>query len=465
MRKIFIVDDEPDVCRTLSLLVEEAGYTSKPFPSGEELIKHLKREIPDLILLDRKMSPKMDGIAVLKKMVERNVKAPVIILTAYGDVDLAVEAMKVGAYDFVRKPFDKETLLHRIGQAIEKYDLLLEIKDLRLKLKEREFLEYTMGASPEIRAVHQAIEKVTKTDFSVLIYGETGTGKEIVARAIHDYSLRTDKPFVAVDCGSIPENLIESELFGYRRGAFTGAYEPRDGRFRQANEGTIFLDEIGNLSYELQKKLLRVVQERKVQKIGSRKLEPVDVRIVSATNEPLDELVGSGKFRKDLYFRLDEFTIRIPPLRERRDDIPTLANRFLKEAQKRLGEGKRKLSRATLVALQGHDWPGNVRELQNVIRRAALISDFTIGPEHLALRLDKDVAPEIALAHIDYDRDLDLKRVTRGYVSRIEKRIIENVVRKFNGNKSRAARHLKIDYKTLLSKIQKYGINSIEPPP
>lgn len=465
MRKIYIVDDEPDMCATISLLVEEAGYASRTFPCGEELLQQVGEEVPDLILLDRRMSPKMDGITVLKKLVEKNVKVPVIILTGYGDVEAAVETMKLGADDFLLKPFENDTLIHRINQVIEKQDLLMEIEDLRLKLEERKFLEYTMGKSPPIRAVHQAIEKVTRTDFSVLIYGETGTGKEIVAQAIHDYSLRREQPFVAVDCGSIPENLIESELFGYLKGAFTGAYRAREGRFQQANEGTIFLDEISNLSYELQKKLLRVVQERKVQKIGSRRQEAVDVRIISATNQPLDELVLQGKFRKDLYYRLDEFTLRLPALQERREDIPALASRFLKEALQKLDQGQRKLSPAALVALQRHDWPGNVRELQNIVRRAVLVSDYIIEPEHLALKLDQTVTTNQPEIEVDLDGNLDLKQLSREYTARIEKQIIGNVLRRFHGNKSQTARHLKIDYKTLLSKIAAYGINSIEPTP
>ncbi|MBC8344244.1 MAG: sigma-54-dependent Fis family transcriptional regulator [Bacteroidetes bacterium] len=462
MRHIYIVDDEPDVCATLALLVEDVGYKAITFSCGEDLLKKLKSGSPDLILLDRKMSPKMDGITVLSELKKMNINTQVIMLTAFADVDSVVTAMKMGAYDYVLKPFDRNILLHRIEKAIEKTDLESKVEDLQRRFETREFLEYMMGTSPQIKTVHQAIEKVTMTDFSVLVYGETGTGKEIVAKAVHDYSHRKHKPFIAVDCGSIPENLIESELFGYRKGAFTGAQETRNGRFQQADGGTIFLDEISNLTYELQKKLLRVVQERKVQKIGAKRLEPVDVRIISATNLPLDELVAKGQFRNDLYYRLDEFSIRIPPLRERRDDIPVLADRFLKEVLEKLKKGKRKLSGAALTALQNHGWPGNVRELQNIIRRAVLISDETIRPEHLALKLDRAVVSEIAIADIDYDKDFDLKQLKKDYTAKIEKRVIKNVLKKFKGNKSKSARYLKVDYKTLLSKIGIYGIDSIE---
>lgn len=462
MRQIYIVDDEPDVLKTLSLLIEDAGYRTASFSNGEALLKQLHNGVPDLILLDRKMGDNMDGLAVLAELRKRKIPTQVIMLTGYADVDSVVEAMKMGAYDYVPKPFDRGTLFHRIKKAIEKADLVTEIDELKQRLDSRDFLQIMMGDSPEISTVHQAIEKVTGTDFSVLIYGETGTGKEIVARAVHDFSLRKEKPFVAVDCGSIPENLIESELFGYNRGAFTGAHKSYDGRFQQAGGGTIFLDEISNLNYDLQKKLLRVVQERKVQKIGSKRLEPVNVRIISATNLPLDQLVEKGEFRNDLYFRLDEFTIRIPPLRERRDDIPSLANRFLKETEEKLKHGQRRLSAPALAALQAHDWPGNVRELQNVIRRGALISENTIEPQHLALKLDRAVATELAIPGIDADNELDLKQLKQDYAAGIEKRVIAEVLKKFKGNKSRSARHLKIDYKTLLSKLNYYGIDSME---
>ncbi len=461
MRQIYIVDDEPDACKTLALLVEDAGYRASAFLCGEEMLQQLRNGIPDVILLDRKMGEHMDGLAVLEELGRRKVPSQVIMLTGHADVESAVEAMKRGAYDYVPKPYERETLLHRIKHAIEKKELVSEVEGLKQRLDARDYLESMMGHSAQIRKVHQEIEKVMMTDYSVVIYGETGTGKEIVARAVHDYSLRREKQFVAVDCGAIPENLMESELFGYLKGAFTGAHTTREGRFQQAAGGSIFLDEISNLTYELQKKLLRVVQERKVQKIGSRRLEPVDVRFISASNLPIDELVKKGEFRKDLYFRLDEFTIRIPPLRERRDDIPMLAERFLKNTELQLKQGKRELSPAALGALRNHEWPGNVRELQNVIRRATLISEGSIQPEHLALNLDRAAVSETELPTIDTERELDLKQMKQEFAAVVEKRVIAEVLNKFRGNKSRTARYLKIDYKTLLTKINDYGINSM----
>ena len=324
-----------------------------------------------------------------------------------------------------------------------------------------------MGDSDKIKEVHRAVEKVAKTDFSVIIIGETGSGKEIIANAIHTFSNREKKPLINVDCGAIPESLIESELFGSVKGAYTGAVETKEGAFQLANGGTIFLDEIANLSLEMQKKLLRVLQEKEVKKIGSSKKEELDIRIITASNENIKELAESNNFRKDLFYRLNEFSITVPPLRERKEDIPMLIERFLKEISNQLDAPMKNISKEAIESLCNYDWPGNVRELKNSLKKAFVISDKEIKPEHF------DFSPEVVCIEEQPDKsidienkDFDFKEYVKAYSEKIEKEILLEVLNKFKGNRSKTARFLKIDYKTLLKKInrlwnKRYGINSI----
>ena len=333
-----------------------------------------------------------------------------------------------------------------------------EIKKLKSALKKREYLEYIMGDSPQIKEVHKAVENVAKTDFSVIIYGETGTGKEIIAEAIHSFSDREKKPLISVDCGAIPETLIESELFGYTKGSFTGATETRDGAFQKANNGTIFLDEITNLSSEMQKKLLRALQEREVQKIGSTRKEKLDIRIISASNEDITQMVKDSSFRKDLFFRLNEFLIKIPPLRDRKDDIPILTQRFIKEICSKLKIETKSISNNALKVLYENNWQGNVRELKNTLKRAVVISEKNIEPYHFEFidsfeNLHPDSSEEIEI-DLESEQGIDLKAVLKENSAKIEKQIVKKALDKFKGNKSKTARFLKIDYKTMLSKVR-----------
>jgi len=345
-------------------------------------------------------------------------------------------------------------------KKVEEIDL--EVKRLKDRLEKREYLEYIMGDSHRIREVHKAVDKVAKTDFSVIIYGETGAGKEIIANAIHNFSNREKKPLISIDCGAIPESLIESELFGCIKGAFTGATETKDGAFQMANGGTIFLDEITNLSLEMQKKLLRVLQEREVRKVGSTKTEKLDIRIIAASNENIMELVNDGSFRMDLYFRLNEFSISIPPLRERKEDIAMLAQRFIKEISSKLKIPTKNITREALEMLYDYHWPGNVRELKNAIKKAIIISDSEIRPEHFELLGGKNYSYYQTGACEEFNVDeidkLDLKKAVSEYSARIEKKILEKGLQKFDGNKSRVSRFFDIDYKTLLKKINDYGL-------
>ncbi|MBN2546061.1 MAG: sigma 54-interacting transcriptional regulator [Spirochaetes bacterium] len=337
-----------------------------------------------------------------------------------------------------------------------------EINRLKDKLEKREYLVYIMGDSPKIKEVHKAVEKVANTNFSVIIHGETGTGKEIVANAIHNFSSREKKPMISVDCGAIPESLIESELFGCIKGAYTGAVETKDGAFQLANGGTLFLDEVTNLSIEMQKKLLRVLQEREVKKLGSNKTEKLDIRIIAASNENITKLVNEGKFRKDLYFRLNEFCISLPPLRERKEDIPLLTQRFNQEISSQLHIKLKTITKDAIKLLCDYDWPGNVRELKNTLKKAIVISETEIGIEHFDIRNSDITYLKSEESSEDFNindlNNLDLKKIAGEYSNKIEKEIIKKTLIKFEGNKSKTAKFLNIDYKTLLTKISSYGL-------
>ena len=339
-----------------------------------------------------------------------------------------------------------------------------ELNQLKSNLQKREYLKYIMGDSPQIQEVHKAVENVAKTDFSVIIFGETGTGKEIIAEAIHNFSNREKKPLISVDCGAIPETLIESELFGYIKGAFTGAEQTRDGAFQKANNGTIFLDEIGNLSLETQKKLLRVLQEKEVQKIGSTRKEKLNLRIIAASNENIAEMVKNGSFRKDLFFRLNEFMIKIPPLRERKEDIPLLTNRFIKEICSHLNFPQKEISPQAMELLYRYDWPGNVRELRNALKRAVVVSGKKIEEHHFDFLegFGENLFSVPSKNKVEFNalQNFDLKNYVKKHIAELEKEVIEQILEKFGGNKSKTARFLNIDYKTLLKKIKEFQLLS-----
>ena len=454
MNRILIVDDEKDMRWLLSNFLKEDGYTvDEAEDCGDALDFFKNNSPPDLVLLDLRMPGEMNGIDLLKKIKTTRPEIQVIILTAYGDIGSAVEATKLGAYDYLTKPFDNERLRITIKRALESQKLTQEVLELKIELKKEFDLESIMGTSPEIKKIFERVNKVAGTQFTVLIEGESGTGKEIVANAIHRTSLRGDGPFVAVDCGAIPDTLIESELFGYERGAFTGADREKKGQFEFANQGTVFLDEIGNLPYLIQNKLLRMIQERKIQKLGGKQAIPVDVRIIVATNIPLLKLVEERKFRSDLYYRLNEFKIELPPLAKRKEDIPFLAKQFIEEGNSELKKNVRGLQKDSLTMLLSYHWPGNVRELKNVIKRAVLLAEDVIEPSHLIF--DNGVpAPLPVLGEEGITEDMSLKEVAK----MAEKRAIERAIVKSTGNKSKASKILHVDYKTLLSKIKEYHI-------
>ncbi len=460
MAKVLVVDDEPDMRWLLSSLLKGQGLEVALARDGQEALERVSKEAPQVVLLDIKM-PRMDGMEALQKIKEAYPQLPAIILTAYGDVQSAVQAMKLGAYDYLTKPFNNDDLTFTINRALEKVKLLNEVTSLQVMIKNGTGLQEVMGSSSMIRRVFQQIQQVAVTNFTVILQGETGTGKEIVARAIHQHSFRREKPFVALDCGAIPETLIESELFGYEKGAFTGAHRRKEGHFELASGGTLFLDEIANLPLTTQGKLLRTLQERYVQRLGATKPIMVDVRILVASNKILEEEVKAGRFREDLFHRLNEFTITIPPLRERKEDILYLAKLFLDEARMELRKNLRGLSKDAIGLLLSYPWPGNARELKNIIRRAVLLSSDIIEPEHLSIFGVNHLVPQVEIEP-EVKAGVSLREICDKAAAEVEKQVIQQVLKATMGNKSQAAKLLRIDYKTLHNKIKRYGIRAME---
>lgn len=463
--RILVVDDQQDICWILSHLLEDAGYAVSTAADGQEALEMLAKQPPDLVLMDVRM-PGLDGMATLERLKQGHPHLPVIMLTAYGEVASAVQAMKLGAEDYLLKPFHNEEVLLAVRRALERVALSTEVRGLRAQLESAVGLGEVMGTSQEIQKVFVQVQQVARTNFAVILQGETGTGKELVARAVHQQSDRRDRLFLAVDCGAVPETLIESQLFGHERGAFTGADAKREGDFELASGGTLFLDEVTNLPRGIQAKLLRVLQERQIRRVGGKQFISVDPRILAASNVDLQGEVRRGRFRQDLFHRLNEFAIVIPPLRERRQDILVLARVFLAQARMELKKPIRGISEAAGKLLQEHAWPGNVRELKNVIRRAALLCAHTIEAEHLvALGYVPSLQGSVAPLEESLDRGLSFKEATREARAGVERQVIERALRVTRGNRREAARLLAIDEKTLRTKIRGLGIGSRELPP
>jgi len=456
MGKILVVDDEREIRRLLVDFLASDGFETIEAEDGEAAVDLIQKHAADVVVLDLNM-PKLDGMDVLRRTADVPARAPIIMLTAVDDLRTAVEAMQLGAYDYLTKPLDHTTLRHQIRRALERQSLLVEIDVLKTQLVQSDSLGALIGGSRDIQDVIRRIRQVAASTFTVLIQGETGTGKELVARAIHHESRRRDRPFIAIDCGAIPDSLIESELFGYEKGAFTGADRRKEGHFTLADGGTLFLDEVANLPVATQAKLLRVLQERTVWRLGARTPTPIDVRIVAACNVSLESAAKTGAFREDLYYRLSEFPIVVPTLRARRDDIQALAAHFLEEAGLELQRPVRGFTDDASRALLAHGWPGNVRELRNVVRRAVLVSDGVVTATDLALPEAKPsgdagagaaAAPEFA----------SLKQARDHGAAEAERRVIRAALLVAHGNKSEAARLLKTDFKTLHVKMRQLGI-------
>jgi len=443
---ILVIDDEETMRDSCRQTLSRDGNRVEVAEDGSKGLAMLERESFDIVILDLKM-PGLSGMEVLKKIKKGDPEAMVIVITGYATVESAVEAMKIGAYDFIPKPFTPDSLRVIVKRALEKRELALENVLLRGELKASFGPEVIVGKSESMKKVEELVRKVGPTDTTVLISGESGTGKELVARAIHRYSSRQDKPFVAVDCGSLVENLFESELFGHVKGSFTGATATKYGRFELANGGTLFFDEIGNISINIQTKLLRVLQEREITKVGSSRVVKIDVRIVAATNKDLQKAVKSGTFREDLFYRLSVVPITLPTLRERRDDIPLLANHFLSKYNKKRRKNIRAISERAMEALVEYDWPGNVRELENAIERAVVLSENdVIKPSDLFYYGLTVEAPSKSDAG-------EAKRLVD-----LEREHITKTLKMFNGHIGKTAESLGIDRKTLRSKLKRYAI-------
>lgn len=459
MAKILVVDDEPDMRFLLSGILEAQGFEVVLAEDGGVALERVRMAAPSAILLDLKM-PKLGGMETLGKLKAIAPQVPVIMLTAYGDIPTVVQAMRLGAYDYLTKPFHNDDIVLTVRRALERQELLAEVEALRARLVEGGSLRELMGQSREIQKVIQQLTQVAGSPFTVIIQGETGTGKELVARAIHQQSARREKPFIALDCGAIPETLIESELFGYEKGAFTGADRKKEGHFQLAEGGSLFLDEISNLPLPTQSKLLRVLQERQVRPLGGKRAVPIDVRIIAASNVSLETEMRGGRFRPDLYYRLNEFSINLPPLRERQEDILYLAKRFLEEACMELRRACHGISEEAAQLLLRHSWQGNARELRNAIRQAVLLSPNVIRPDHLVTLaagglvapLDEEPSPGLA--------GLSLREAREKAAAQAERQVILRALQAARGNKSKAARLLRTDYKTLYLKMKRYGIST-----
>ncbi len=458
--RVLIVEDKDSLRAMLRRALEQAGHTVGEAATGASALLKLRQEQCDLLLTDLKL-PDISGLDLLRSLERSGRDLPTIVMTAYGSVESAVEAMKLGAYDFIQKPIDLDHLLLLISRALEHKRLLTENLLLKEELAARVGSPTIIGEHPAMKEAADKVLTVAPTNATVLLLGESGTGKELFAKAIHDLSPRRNFPFVTVNCAAIPEELVENELFGHERGAYTGASERRAGKFELANHGTIFLDEIGEMPLSAQGKLLRAIEEQRIERLGSELSIELDVRIIAATNKDLAAAVARKEFREDLYFRLFVFPITIPPLRERRSDIPLLANFFLKRIAAELKRKKLSFSPAALARLEQHHWPGNARELRNVVERAAILCrESEIGPE--ALELPDASGPVAELPAIEplngFDLAGTLPEARERAVRAIEIYKIKAALRQARGNRLRAAELLGISYRALLDKLKQYQL-------
>ncbi len=453
--KILIVDDEQDTRYLLTEILKNGGYAVSAMSDGPSAIEEARKNPFNLAFVDLKM-PGMDGIEVIKQIHKIDPDLMIILLTGYGTIDSAVRAMKAGAYDYITKPFPVDEILMTAGRALEHQRLQTENIILKKTLANRYKFENIIGASKSMDKMYEIIERVADSDSTVLIQGESGTGKELVARTIHFNSPRKDGPFIPINCGAIPEGLLESELFGHEKGAFTGAVATRLGRFELANGGTIFLDEVGEMPPALQVKLLRVLQSREFERVGGTKTIKVDIRILAATNQDLEEALKSGKFREDLYYRLNVVQIHIPPLRERKDDVPLLLDHFVVFFNERKKKNIQGFSSDAMKLLMDYRWPGNVREIENLIERLAILKGSGIIEAQDLPEKISTVYPITASGPISRfpDEGVDLTME----INEFENRLILSAMEKANGVKSRAAHLLRLNRTTLVEKMKKKGL-------
>ena len=454
MRRVLVVDDEENIRLVLRTLLTKHNYEVDVADSGEDALGKLDAFDPDVILTDVRM-PKMGGLDLLSALRAKNHHATVIVMSAYGNVDMALEAIKHGAYDYIQKPFKADEVVLALRKAEERETLKRENKALRAQIQKDHLFESILAKSESMNTIFRTIDKIADYKTTVLVTGESGVGKELVARAIHTRSTRKGHPFVAVNCGAIPENLLESELFGHKKGAFTDASSDKRGLFEEANGGTLFLDEIGELPLSLQVKLLRALQEEIVRKLGDTKDTKVDVRIIAATHRDLAAEAKAGRFREDLFYRINVLSLAIPPLRERKEDVSLLVDHFINRNNARLGTNLRGLSHDARKLLLDYGWPGNVRELENTIERAMVLAEGDVieerdMPERLRQAMDP-VQQRIESG------ELSIKKT----VAAIEEILIRRALQKTKGNRTRAAEILEISHRALLYKLKDYSITDL----
>lgn len=450
--KILLADDDDSLRRVLEFQLEEADFEVVGAQNGIEALEIFSKENFDCIITDWRM-PQLSGLEFIRRAGAIRSETPIIVITAFGDIETAVAAMRAGAFDFITKPFDRQIILMTVERALKYGAILSENRRLRRLVHEDFQLKNVVGTSEKVRKVLETVERVSKTDVTVLIEGESGTGKELIAKGIHFSGARRDKPFVAVNCAAIPENLIEAELFGYRRGAFTGADQESKGKFEEASGGTLFLDEIGAMPLALQTRLLRVLQEREITRLGENTPRKIDVRIIAATNENLADLIKENAFREDLYYRLSVVPVRLPPLRERREDIPLLTEHFIKKFSVKHKIKPPRIEREVFAAFYSYAWPGNVRELENVVERMLILSDG----ETLSL---KDVPENVKNPETASDSRWFSLPAEPFDLEKIEYEIIRQALKRFDGNQSRTARYLGITRSALIYRMQKYSSGS-----
>lgn len=453
--KILIIDDEKNIRDIFSLLLEEKNYSVQTAENGKEGLKKNLSFNPEVILLDMNM-PDYSGIEVLAKIKKNTPPVEVIIITAFGTIQNAVEATKLGAYDYLEKPVDNDELLLLISRALEVKRLRREVSELKSELSARYQFSNIIGTSGTMNSIFQMMEKVALVDGTVLITGESGTGKELIARAIHFKSPRKDGPFVVVNCGAIPKDLIESEFFGHTKGAFTDAKEEKTGKFELANTGTIFLDEVGELSQEAQVKLLRVLGEKEIVKIGGNETTSIDVRVIAATNRVLEDGIRDGVFREDLYWRLAVLSIHVPPLRERKEDIPLLCEYFIEKFNRELGKNTKGVTPETLNMLKNYDWPGNIREMESVIYETLVMSEHSeIEEKDMPLRIRVKAADE---ENMFFGKGRPMNQMIQNITEKKEINFIEKALQESGGNRTKAAQILGVSRKTLFNKMVQYKI-------
>ena len=445
---VLVVEDEEKLRRVIELQLKTAGFDVEQAGSAEDAIKLADRA--DVILTDLRL-PGQNGLELLSDLRLQDSHTPVIVMTAFGSIETAVEAMKAGAVDFLPKPFSLDHLMTVVNKALELRTLRAENRELRAELSQRYEFDNIVGRSEPMREIFATIDRVAPTSATVLLCGESGVGKDMIARAIHHHSPRTDRPFVKINCTALPENLMESELFGYEKGAFTGANASKPGKFEQADTGTVFLDEIGDVPGSIQVKLLRILQEREFERLGSNKTRHIDVRVLAATNVDLRAALEQGTFREDLYYRLNVLPINIPPLRDRKEDIPFLVSHFIKKLRKDLGSPVESISDAAIERLLGYHWPGNVRELENVIERSMVLAG---GKVLEASDIKLDMAPKSRAASVD-------SFLPEGQtLDQFEQSIIREALQRANGNKSQTARLLGLTRNALRYRLSQMGIES-----